>query len=418
MPITNKEKVQFIIDAEDKAGAKFRKTRKELEETADATKKVGEKAKASTELAGTLAATLGGGAFGAAAGEIATITDRIGAMTEVAKTSKLAMAALRLSIVAAAGALALKMGKAIANYVSGAEAMKVKTAAALAAMKEADQYMQSRQSKDFDFKLQKIDLLGDPKKQEAAQKKLLATTQTNLQKIAEARQRAQDRFLELQGDVSIIGTQSDSHKQRIAEAQALFERYDLQAKALRDQKDRLESILGPEKELAQIREKQAAARVAQEQAIKRSIEAVTGALIQRAKAAEKERETRKAQEKFIKAGMESVTKSIIERTKQVRKEQEARDKLDKKRTQVEERIAEIKARMNERSGLGSVGGANAAIESRFSSGRAVQTDYAKVAADEAAKHSKFLAEQNKKLAEQNAILVEIRDKESALEVAR
>ena len=79
------ESVKIKIDAENKASAELRKVAFDADKAAKEIKEVGGKAKASTELVGSLANSLGGTQFGGAAGEVAMLTERISAFSEYRK---------------------------------------------------------------------------------------------------------------------------------------------------------------------------------------------------------------------------------------------------------------------------------------------------------------------------------------------
>ncbi len=74
---------KVIIDAEDLASKKIADAARNVEKSVKNIKDVGGKAKASTELFGTLATTLGGSQLGGYAGQLAQLTDRVSQFSEV-----------------------------------------------------------------------------------------------------------------------------------------------------------------------------------------------------------------------------------------------------------------------------------------------------------------------------------------------
>lgn len=116
------EQVTFIIDAEDRATAKLRKSAEAIKQTAENVQEVGGKAKASTELVGALTASLGGSRFGQAASEVAMLTERLSAFASVARQGAAASVALRLGIVGVALVAVYSLGKALYDLTIDHEA--------------------------------------------------------------------------------------------------------------------------------------------------------------------------------------------------------------------------------------------------------------------------------------------------------
>lgn len=115
--------VEILISADDQASAKFAQVEKSMEKTSKAFKETGGKAKASTELVGTLANTLGASGLGSFAGELAQVTERLSAFSEMADQGGAGAFALKAGVLAAAGAISFKLGNAIGDVIFQTEKM-------------------------------------------------------------------------------------------------------------------------------------------------------------------------------------------------------------------------------------------------------------------------------------------------------
>ena len=120
----NTESIKYLIDAEDRASAKIRKSKDEVKKMVTEVKNLGGRSKASAELVGTLANQIGSTGTGAAAGEIAQLIERVSAFSEVAKAGGKGAFALRAGIVAATAVIAGKLGAAIGNVIFQTEKWK------------------------------------------------------------------------------------------------------------------------------------------------------------------------------------------------------------------------------------------------------------------------------------------------------
>jgi len=115
--MSNTERIKWELEAEDRATKKVRQVTENIERQTRQVKDLGGRAKASTELVGTLASTMGNTDFGGYAGEIAQITERISAFTEVANAGGFAAKAFNVGLVGAVGVLSFKVGSAIGDLV-------------------------------------------------------------------------------------------------------------------------------------------------------------------------------------------------------------------------------------------------------------------------------------------------------------
>ena len=178
------EAVRYIVDAEDRATAKIHKVTDDIERQVKQVKDVGSKAKASTELVGTLANVLGGSQLGSFAGELAQVTERVSAFSEASKGAGGGSLLMKAGVLAAAGAISFKLGSAIGNAIFQTEKWKEELVLLNSEMQRLGGKSITSLSGQFDRAKQKIGLMIDPVKQEAAFEKLKQMTDKNLDGVA------------------------------------------------------------------------------------------------------------------------------------------------------------------------------------------------------------------------------------------
>lgn len=108
---------KVIIDAEDLASKKIAEAARNVERSVKNIKDVGGKAKASTEFIGTLATTLGGSQLGSYAGQLAQLTERVSAFSEVSKAGGAGALAFKAGLVGVAAVITYQVASAIASLV-------------------------------------------------------------------------------------------------------------------------------------------------------------------------------------------------------------------------------------------------------------------------------------------------------------
>lgn len=174
------ESVKILIEAEDKASAKIAAASKEVENRIKSIKEVGGKAKASTEFIGTLAGAFGGSDIAGYASQLAGLTDKVGALSEVQKAGGAGAFAFKAGLVAAAGAIAFQVGNAIGNAIFQTEKWNQEVDKAIEKQKSLQQAVASANKERFtDFKTD-IELIRDPEQKQAEYKKLLEDLKKNV----------------------------------------------------------------------------------------------------------------------------------------------------------------------------------------------------------------------------------------------
>lgn len=325
------ETVEILIEADDKASAKFEKVGQSAEKQVKAFKEVGAKAKASTELVGTLAGALGGTELGSFAGQLAQLTERVSAFSEVSKQGGAGALAFKAGLVGAAGVIGFQIGKALGDVIFQTEKWnrELEKSAEIAG-KIGDRLM-STMERAFDSKIEGIELIQNPEEQKAALQALVEEIDKSIagknqliksleSEIASVDETWGGWFQRFSGNVRAI---NEANKEQVKEAERFKE-------ALKDQAQELRERLAGERELLEARkqanidaEKAAedAARQAQkkrEDAEKERIKALEKAEKDRLKAAEDaEKKRQKAIEDQINAQkrLAESRKSIVEQLK-------------------------------------------------------------------------------------------------------
>jgi hypothetical protein len=168
-----KEDIKYVITAEDKATATLRKSSQEVKELSNQVRGSGEKFKASTELAGAFANTLGNSNIGGAAGQIAQLTER---MTAFAGATDDAGIALKLGLAGAAAFVGFELGQFLSGsrqYTQTLNDELEKTKSLVQAIGVASQTALA----NVDFT---IGLEGDSQSQLEQQRDIVATLERNL----------------------------------------------------------------------------------------------------------------------------------------------------------------------------------------------------------------------------------------------
>lgn len=139
-----------------------------IQATGNAFKEMGGKAKAGTELFGTIANLSGGSQLGGFAGQLAGLTDKIGAFSEVSKAGGAGAMAFKGGLVAATGVIAFGIGKAIGDVVFETKRWADELENAKKKIIEIDNQMSELQQNRFSDAREDFSLIDDPAEREAA----------------------------------------------------------------------------------------------------------------------------------------------------------------------------------------------------------------------------------------------------------
>ena len=164
------ESVGILIEADDQASAKIKQAADAVDSSVKRIKEVGGKAKASTEFIGTLSNSLGGTALGGFAGQLAQLTERVSAFSEVSKAGGAGALAFKAGLVAAAGVVTYKIAESIASWYFEADRWRQAMADAAKEAKNAEAAFDRARSKQFSRDREDISLMADPMDRDRATK--------------------------------------------------------------------------------------------------------------------------------------------------------------------------------------------------------------------------------------------------------
>jgi hypothetical protein len=174
------ESVELLIKADDQASRVLDNVAENVDQKIKRIKDVGGKAKASTEFIGTLANTMGGTAIGGYAGQLAQLTERISAFSEVSKAGTGGALAFKAGLLGIAAVGGFKVGIEIGKLVNDTSRWTGMLDDASASLFKAAEVSKRLGATKLDIQFQKIELIDDPTAQQAA----LRTMFNDLQKIA------------------------------------------------------------------------------------------------------------------------------------------------------------------------------------------------------------------------------------------
>lgn len=162
------EGVELLISADDQASKVLGKVADNVDAKVKQIKEVGGKAKASTEFIGVVASSLGGSQFGAAAGGIAQLTEKISEFSEVSKLGKAGALAFKAGLAGVALVAGYKIGEAIGNWWFETAKWNAEIEKANKSLLETADRTASILSTTLSVAGQKIELIDDPEEQRNA----------------------------------------------------------------------------------------------------------------------------------------------------------------------------------------------------------------------------------------------------------
>ena len=172
--------VNIVLEAQDKASVVLEKVAKKVEENVKQIRSTGEATKKSTELVGTFANALGDTGLGSFAGQLGGIIEKASAFSETMKDGAGNSLAFKAGLVGLAGVIGFSVGKAIGDAIFQTKKWGEELEAAAIKAKNMDSELVAVANKRFNFKLEEIELVGDPDEQTAALRKVLATAEKEL----------------------------------------------------------------------------------------------------------------------------------------------------------------------------------------------------------------------------------------------
>ncbi len=279
---------KVIIDAEDLASKKVAEAARNVERSVKNIKDVSGKAKASTELFGTLATTLGGSQLGGYAGQLAQLTDRVSQFSEVSKSGGAGALAFKAGLVGVAAVITYQVTSAIASLVFDIKGAERAMQEAFAGMDDAAQGFATAQARRNAKDMAEIQT-GSAEEQTAKQKEKLEELNKELAKSGLRYQQLAAQQDRMAASASLWDEYiSGASKDEIADLEKQKQIEDNNFKRLQSQQTAVRDLLDQETKDREARVEAAkAAASAQEQAAKDEIAAQKAIAAEAEKAAQK-----------------------------------------------------------------------------------------------------------------------------------
>lgn len=448
------EEVKFLITAENRAEGKFRMAQKQIKDAVGGVRTMGESAKRSTELVGTMAQQMGGSWLGSFSGQVAMATERMSAFSSVATTGAGGLMLFKAGAVGIASVLTYQVTKAIYMAVSGFSELKTEIENTEKAMDSATDRMLQMKQQRFGM-LNADELKGQSDKISQEIERLQAKTEGYREELdrlnkgfhamsvqdfvdwaAGSEESTQalldnaDKQLRFYQDLADqIKLNTEAEKRAAAERKRIYAEQDrardeqLETRArkyVQDLKKEIAYLQATEEEKLAIRQKeerQAVHTASTQDDLERLIKE-RDAVKQRLEA-EKEAAALRKQQAQEESKIADMTKRTVEQLQleaiRIKEGEEAaramaltmqgidKDTADRIAS-LEAMIQAVKNGTQDGNNQQSNAGPNNALESRFLSGRTVTTDYTKVTAEQTKKTTELNAQQLKMLEEAQAEL--------------
>lgn len=243
------ESVDILIQAEDRASSEFKKVEGNLEGMAKRAKETGERTKKSVEVVGSLANAFGGTAIGSFSSQLAGLTEKVSAFSEVAKTGTAGALAFKVSIAAAIGAVTYKVAETVASWAMGIDAAKARADAAAKSFAQMSAALGETRQKAFAQAKEDIGLIYDTGEREKAANARAAALEKQAAELGKKVQEAQASLAQKQATLnnSFFKGNAESDvkiaQEQLDNIQAIRDELAKEAQSLRDlNSDRTKSV--------------------------------------------------------------------------------------------------------------------------------------------------------------------------------
>lgn len=407
------EGVKIVVDAENKASAKLKDVAKDVKQVGVDVKEVGDRTKASTEAAGALATAFGGDAIGSFAGELAGLTEKMVAFKEQTGASKAGMIAFQGAMVAAAGVIAFKVGKAIGDVIFQTKQWQEELEKAREEAAKLDDQLAASMGRNFAMRREELTLLDAEAEREGTRELLSDIEKQIADKRAqiEAKQNRQESLTE-------AWFLSPEEREKLTDTTGL----EKQLEVLRNQRDTLQDETSERRAALEIAKQQQELEEKRRQAV----EAVKASGRSRLKQLQHELELMESQDKIATRIAQSVRSGemtqfqagiaeTLERKIQNIKDVQAAEK-DAKKALVESAKAELKERedaIKKAEEKAKKEGESTSLSAK--GGRLSRTGGVMTSSDKTASNTEKLKEESK---EQSKLLQDVVDRLDALTLAQ
>jgi hypothetical protein len=231
------ESVEILIAADDKASPKLKAVSNNVATLGESVKATGGKVKASTELVGTFANTLGGTQLGGFAGQLAQLTERVSAFSEVSKAGGIGALAFKAGLVAAAGVVTYKVAESIASWFYETERWKKELEAAGKEAQSLEGQFDKVRSRRFGQDREDFSLIRDPVERESAVNARAAELEKQVADLNERIKAEREAAAKKQREVGFFGItqeEADTATAQVESTQRIRDAIDEEAQALRE----------------------------------------------------------------------------------------------------------------------------------------------------------------------------------------
>lgn len=253
------ESVDILVAATNQASPVFNRVGDDAERLGMRVKESGKRVKASTELVGTFANVLGNTQFGGVAGQLAQLTERVSAFSEMSKAGAAGALAFKLGLIGAAAVVTYKTTEIIASWWFELDKAKEKADEAAKSFAKMAQELEGVRNKKFAETREDLSLVYDPAERDRATKAeadrleklakdmerqggVLAKERAELEKLEKRAKDASVPFIERQQDRDVLNKKAQIEESEayqatlLKEAAALRESIGARAKSVESQK--------------------------------------------------------------------------------------------------------------------------------------------------------------------------------------
>jgi hypothetical protein len=174
------EGVEILISADDQASAKLAQVAKATEQNVKQIKEVGGTAKTSTEFVGQLAGAFGNSEIAGFAGQLAGLTEKVSAFSEVSKAGGAGATIFKAGLIAATAYVSFNVGKYIGDWAFETEKLKKEMEGVATKTKESMEMFTKFQSAAAAGRQADLDLIKDPEDKKKAIQDLTKTLEKEL----------------------------------------------------------------------------------------------------------------------------------------------------------------------------------------------------------------------------------------------
>jgi len=241
------ESIDILVAAENRASPVFDRVGADAERLGVRVKESGKRVKASTELVGTFANVLGNTQFVGVAGQLAQLTERVSAFSEMSKAGAAGALAFKLGLIGAAAVVTYKTTEIIASWWFELDKVKASAEEAAKSFAKLEQSLAAIQKKKFAETREDLSLVYGSENQDkatiAAAEKLEQQARDIAERIEKETANARQKYWEASDAIKIpfvVSPEQDAYDR----AKATVEDSKKSRQALIDEANALRELVG------------------------------------------------------------------------------------------------------------------------------------------------------------------------------